>query len=75
MGFLRNAKEKWEKIFESNGKCALWIFPYHCIQFKNIMDEKEKVEKDKIENKKLMEKIVKATIRPKYLRIWGKNKN
>ena len=26
-----------QRFYASEGKCALWVFPYHCIQFKNSL--------------------------------------
>jgi len=67
---LKSDQNYLKSIYESDGKCALWIFPYHCIQFKNIMEEKEKSDPTELQYANLMEKIVKSTVRPKYLRIW-----
>ena len=53
------------KTYESDAKCALWIFPYHCIQFKNVLRISGE---DISESTQLMEEIIKATRRPKYLR-------
>ena len=34
---LKTTKSILEQYYASDEKCALWIFPYHCIQFKNAI--------------------------------------
>ena len=34
---LSSTKSALESFYKSEEKCALWIFPYHCIQFKNVL--------------------------------------
>lgn len=65
---LQPNKEYIDSVYTSDGVCAIWIFPYHCIQFKNIMDDKEKTDPSEVDDNLLMERIVQATSRPKYLR-------
>ena len=62
---LQLGDEIIRKTYESDAKCALWIFPYHCIQFKNVLRVSGE---DISESTQLMEEIIKATKRPKYLR-------
>ena len=56
--------------------CALWIFPYHCIQFKAVLkwpglddaQYEQNLDLAKEEDMDLMQRIIRATPRPKYLR-------
>ena len=34
---LSSSKDILESFYKSDEKCALWIFPYHCIQFKSVL--------------------------------------
>ena len=58
-----------KSLYESDAKCAMWIFPYHCVKFDNIMNQKKGTTNDDLD---LMKKIVKATIRPKFIRFVSK---
>ena len=34
---LPTSERVLKRFYASEGKCALWVFPYHCIQFKNSL--------------------------------------
>ena len=74
---LSSSKYVLESFYKSDESCALWIFPYHCIQFKNVLKgpgldnaayEQEDFNVDKEADGELMQRIIRATPRPKYLR-------
>ncbi|CBY11082.1 unnamed protein product [Oikopleura dioica] len=35
--YLPTSERVLKRFYASKGKCALWLFPYHCIQFKNSL--------------------------------------
>jgi len=34
---LSSTKSALDSFYKSDERCALWIFPYHCIQFKSVL--------------------------------------
>ncbi|CBY32445.1 unnamed protein product [Oikopleura dioica] len=69
-------KQVLKRFYASEGKCALWVFPYHCIQFKNSL-KGNAISEDQLNDSPdlssesdtdLMQRIIRATPRPKYLR-------
>ena len=34
---LPNSERVLKRFYASKGKCALWVFPYHCIQFNDSL--------------------------------------
>jgi len=77
---LPTSESKLKRFYASEGKCALWVFPYHCIQFKlgqnnslkgNATSEDQLNDSPDLSSESdadLMQRIIRATPRPKYLR-------
>jgi len=73
---LPTSERVLKRFYASKGKCALWVFPYHCIQFKdslkgNVTSEDQLNDSPDLSSESdadLMRRIIRATPRPKYLR-------
>jgi len=73
---LPTSERVLKRFYASEGKCALWLFPFHCIQFNDslkgnaILDDQlnDSPDLSSESDGDLMQRIIRATPRPQYLR-------